>query len=159
TVSMGGNVMQKQVFDGERGMASAMGQKSELEGKQLDEMRLQAKIFPELDYTEEGYKLTLDEVEDIDGNPAYKVLVTNPLGTTVTEFYDVATAYKVRTVTNQETQMGPMTITASMGDYRDVEGVKIPFSVKQQTGPQAMDMKVVSVDLNSGVSDDVFSVE
>lgn len=159
TVSMGGNVMQKQVFDGERGMASAMGQKTELQGSQLDEMRLQAKLFPEMDYTGEGYQLTLNDVEDIDGNPAYKVVITKPTGVTTTEFYDVATGYKVRTVSTQETQMGAITVTASMNDYRDVEGVKIPFAVKQQTGPQTMDMKVVSVELNSGVSDDVFSME
>jgi predicted Zn-dependent peptidase len=159
TVSMGGNVMQKQVFDGERGMATAMGQKTELEGKQLDEMRLQAKMFPELDYANGEYQLELLEVEDLGGQPAYKLQVTNPSGTSVTEFYDVASSLKVRTITTQETQMGPMTVSASYDDYRDVEGVKIPFALKQQTGPQTMDMKVVSVELNSGVSDDVFKVE
>ncbi len=159
TVSMGGNVMQKQVFDGERGMATAMGQKTELEGKQLDEMRLQAKMFPELDYANGEYQLELLEVEDLGGQPAYKLQVTNPSGTSVTEFYDVASSLKVRTITTQETQMGPMTISANYDDYRDVEGVKIPFALKQQTGPQTMDMKVVSVELNSGVSDDVFKVE
>jgi len=159
TVSMGGNVMQKQVFDGERGMATAMGQSTELTGSQLDEMRLQAKMFPELDYANGEYQLELLEVEDLGGQPAYKLQVTNPSGTSVTEFYDVASGLKVRTLTTQETQMGPMTISANYDDYRDVDGIKIPFALKQQTGPQAMDMKVVSVELNSGVSDDVFKVE
>jgi len=159
TVSMGGNVMQKQVFDGERGMATAMGQSTELTGKQLDEMRLQAKMFPELDYANGEYQLELLEVEDLGGQPAYKLLVTNPAGTSVTEFYDVASGLKMRTITTQETQMGPMTVSASYDDYRDVDGVKIPFALKQQTGPQTMDMKVVTVELNSGVSDDVFKVE
>ncbi len=159
TVSMGGNILQKQVFDGERGMATAMGQSTELTGKQLDEMRLQAKIFPELDYANGEYQLELMEVEDVDGKPAYKVQVTNPAGTATIEFYDVATGLKVRTVSTQETQMGPMTVSASYGNYQDVEGVKIPFSLKQQTGPQTMDMKVVSAELNSGISDEVFNVE
>jgi predicted Zn-dependent peptidase len=159
TVSMGGNILQKQVFDGERGMATAMGQSTELTGKQLDEMRLQAKIFPELDYANGEYQLELMEVEDVDGKPAYKVQVTNPAGTATIEFYDVATGLKVLTVSTQETQMGPMTVSASYGDYQDVEGVKIPFSLKQQTGPQTMDMKVVSAELNSGISDEVFNVE
>jgi zinc protease len=159
TVSMGGNVMQKQVFDGERGMTSAMGQTTEVTGKQLDDLKLQAKIFPELDYASGEYRLELEEVENIDGKPAYKVKVTNPAGTTATEFYDVASGLKVRTISTQETQMGPMTVSASYGDYREVDGVKIPFSLKQQTGPQTMDLKVLSVELNSGVSDDVFSLE
>jgi predicted Zn-dependent peptidase len=159
TVSMGGNVMQKQVFDGERGMATAMGQSTELTGSKLDEMRLQAKMFPELDYSDGEYQTELLEVEDLAGKPAYKLQVTSPSGTSVTEFYDVASGLKVRTLTTQETQMGPMTISANYDDYRDVDGIKIPFTLKQQTGPQAMDMKVVSVEFNSGVSDDVFNVE
>ncbi len=159
TMSLGGNVMQKQVFDGEKGIIIAMGQKTELEGKQIDEIRNQAKIFNELDYTGGDYEIVLDGMEDINGNPAYKIVVKNPAGVTTTEFYDAATKYKIRTVSTQDTEMGIMTISSDIGDYREVDGVMIPFAVKQQVGPQSMDMKVESVKLNSGVSDEVFNID
>jgi zinc protease len=159
TTSMGGNVMQKQVFDGERGMVSAMGQTMELSGKQLADMKIQAKMFPELEYKKLGYDLKLIEVEEIDGKPAYKVQISNPEGTSKNEYFDVSTGLKVRTVASQETQMGPMTVTSNFGDYREVDGVKFPFALKQQVGPQNVDLKVVSVELNSGVSDELFKID
>jgi len=159
TTSMGGNVMQKQVFDGQRGMVSAMGQNMELSGKQLSDMKMQAKLFLELEYKTLGYGLKLLDPEKIDGKPVYKVQITSPEGTAKTEFFDVATGLKVRTVSSQDTQMGPMTITANYGDYREVSNIKIPFALKQQMGPQALDLKVLSVELNSGISDDLFKID
>lgn len=159
TTGMGGNIMQKQVFDGERGQVEAMGQKMELSGKQLEDMKMQAKLFPELEYKNMGFELKLAEIEDIEGKPAYKVQITSPQGTTKTEFFDVASGLKVRTVASQDTQMGPMTVTANMSDYREVDGIKFPFAIKQQAGPQALDLKVDSIEMNKGVSDDLFVIE
>ena len=157
--SVGGNPMQKQIFDGEKGVISAMGQKMELSGKQLADMKLQAKMHLELEYEELGFSLEMKGIEDINGKPAYKVQVTGPDSYSKTEYFDAESGLKVRTVTSQETQMGPVNVTVSYGDYRDISGLKFPFSVKQQAGPQALDLKVTSVELNTGVSDDVFRIE
>lgn len=159
TTGMGGNVMQKQVFDGTRGVMSAMGQTMELSGKQLAEMKNQANLQIELDYQKLGFKLELLEAEDVDGKPAYKVQITSPEGTAKTEYYDMGTGLKVKTVATQDTQMGPMTVTASYGDYREVDGILFPFSIKQQVGPQNLDMKVDGIDINKGVSDDLFKID
>ena len=71
----------------------------------------------------------------------------------------MGTGLKVKTVTTQDTQMGPMTVTASYGDYREVDGILFPFSIKQQVGPQNLDMKVDGIDINKGVSDDLFKID
>ncbi len=159
TTSMGGNVLQKQVFDGERGMVSAMGQNMELSGKQLSDMKMQAKLNLEMEYKSLGFGLKLLDPDNIDGKPVYKVQITSPEGTVKTEFFDVTTGLKVRTVSSQDTQMGPMTITVNYGDYREVANVKFPFAITQQMGPQAIDLKVLSVELNSGISDDLFKID
>ena len=159
TTSMGGNIMQKQVFDGERGQISAMGQKMELTGSQLVDMKSQARIIPELDYRNLAYQLKLVDMESIEGKPAYKVQITSPEGSSKTEFFDVATGLKIRTVASQDTPMGAMTIAVTLGDYRSVDGIKVPFSLKQVVGPQTIDLKVASVEFNSGIPDDVFSMD
>lgn len=156
--SVGGNPMQKQIFDGEKGVVTAMGQKMELSGKQLADMKMQAKMNLELEYEQLGFKLEMNGIEDINGKPAYKVQVTGPDGYAKTEYFEVESGLKVRTVSSQDTQMGPVTVTISYGDYREIEGLKFPFSVKQQAGPQALDMKVISVELNTGVTDDLFII-
>ncbi|MFZ5431419.1 MAG: M16 family metallopeptidase [Bacteroidota bacterium] len=159
TTSVGGNVMQKQVLNGDRGQVSAMGQKMELSGTQLEEMKTQARIFPELDYKSMGYEVSLTEIEAVEGKPAYKVKVTAPGGNSKTDFFDVASGLKVRTVASQQTQMGPMTVTASYSDYRETNGIKIPYAIKQSVGPQNIDLKVTAVEINGGISDDLFSLE
>lgn len=159
TTSVGGNVMQKQVLNGDRGQVSAMGQKMELSGTQLEEMKTQARIFPELDYNSMGYEVSLTEIEAVEGKPAYKVKVTAPGGNSKTDFFDVASGLKVRTVASQQTQMGPMTVTASYSDYRETNGIKIPYAIKQSVGPQNIDLKVTAVEINGGISDDLFSLE
>lgn len=159
TVSVDGNVMQKQVFDGTRGMTSAMGQNMELAGDQLEEMKEQAILFPEIQYKENGYTLKLLEIENIDGKPAYKVQVTSAKGKSKTEFFDTASGLRVRSVATQDTPMGEITVTSNFADYREVEGIKFPFQINQQLGPQGMDLKVEEIKLNSGLSDDLFKVE
>jgi zinc protease len=157
--SVGGNPMQKQIFDGEKGVITAMGQKMVLTGKQLADMKMQAKMNPELEYEQLGFTAELAGMEDINGKPSYKVQITGPDGYAKTEYFDAESGLKMRTVSSQDTQMGPVTVTISYGDYREIDGLKFPFSVKQQAGPQALDMKVVSVEVNTGVSDDVFKIE
>ena len=159
STSVGGNVMQKQVLNGDRGQISAMGQKMELSGAQLEEMKTQSRIFPELEYKTLGYELKLTDMESIDGKPAYKVQVTTPGGSIKTDFFDVASGLKVKTVASQQTQMGPMTVNTSYSDYRETAGVKIPFVITQSVGPQNLDLKVTSVELNSGIPDELFSIE
>jgi hypothetical protein len=52
-----------------------------------------------------------------------------------------------------------MTIVTNYDDYREVNGVLFPFTISQQMGPQMLDMKVTSIEVNSGLSAAEFSVD
>ena len=158
-LSMGGNVMQKQVFDGTRGRISAMGQSQEITGDDLTELKLQAALFPELRYAELGYTLELAGIEQIDGQDAYRVRFTSPTGSVRNEFFSLETGLRISSQVNQETPMGSMTMVTNFSDYREVNGVMYPFSIKQQVGPQMLDMKVNSIEVNTGLSDNDFQVD
>ncbi len=158
-MTMGGNVMQEQIFDGERGMMRGMQGTMEMEGEMLDQMKAQAAINPELTYQEKGYTLTLDGVETVEGKQAYKVNITSPQDVTITEFFDVDTGLKLRTLISQDTPMGPMTQTTDYTDYREVGGLLFPFMMRQQAGPQVFDLEVKSVEINQGLDDAVFSID
>lgn len=43
-----------------------------------------------------GYTLTLDGIKDVEGTPAYKVIVSTPLGSTVTNYYSVESGLKIK---------------------------------------------------------------
>ncbi|MFO7924488.1 MAG: insulinase family protein [Bacteroidales bacterium] len=158
-MSMGGNVMQQQVFDGTRGKASGMQGTMEIEGDMLEEMKMQALMNPELSYRERGFTLKLDGVENVNGENAYKINITSPRDITITEFFSIDSGLKLRTVTTQESPMGQVTQITDYEDYREVDGMKFPFLMKQQVGPQTFDMEVKSIEINQGLEDGIFSID
>jgi len=136
SLSMGGNVFQEQIFDGKRGVVSSMGQKQEVIGDDLKELELQAALFPELNYEKLGYSLELTGIEKPDNKETYRIKLTGPTGKVSSEFYCLETGLKLRSEMSQETPMGVTTIVTNYADYKEINGVKFPYSIKQQAGPQ-----------------------
>lgn len=159
SLGMGGNPLQVQVFDGKRGMMTSMGQKQEITGDDLKELELQSTLFPELTYEKMGYSLELSGIEKPDGEEAYRIKITGPTGKVSSEFYSVATGLKLRSEMSQETPMGVMTIVTLFSDYNEVSGVKFPHNIKQQAGQQNIEMKVSSIQINTGLDDSSFTIE
>lgn len=158
TMTMGGNVLQRQVFDGTRGKVTAMGQTRELSGADLEELKMQAVLFPELQLAALGFSLELAGIEPVDGKDAYNVRITSATGRVRNEFFCIETGLRLKIQITQETPMGQMSIITLFGDYKEVQGVKFPHTIKQQLGPQAIDMKVSTITINSGLTPATFSV-
>ncbi len=146
-----------QKYDGEKMEMSQMGQKQMItEGPQLEDAKESAMIAPQLNYGDEGYVLDLKGSEDMDGKNVYKIVVTNPSGKKVTQYYDSATSLLVKNVST----MGEQTITQEMDDYREVSGVKFPYSMKLiGAAPVPMEMKVKDVEVNGAIDAAVFMIQ
>ena len=43
-------------------------------------------------------------------------------------------------------------------DYRDVDGLKFPFKLKQIFGLQSIDLTVISIKINQGLEDIIFEI-
>lgn len=155
-VTMNGNVMQKQVFDGESGRMSGMQGEQEMEGEMLEEMKIQAILFPETRYDELGYGTILNGIEEVDGNDAYVVEVTSPSGTKSIHYFDTESGLKVKTSATMNTQMGEMVQTTLFDNYQEVNGIQVPYSMTQSVGPQSFDITVENVTLNEDIEDSVF---
>lgn len=151
---MNGNVVSKQVFDGEKGkMQSPMGEQV-IEGEALTQMKESAKIFPELTYMKDGVKLKIEGIENVDGKETYKVVVTKPSGTVSSVFYGVEDGLKYKEVA--QTPQGAVSTT--FADYEVVDGILFPMTMKQVMGPQSFDIQIKSVELNTGIEDSRFEV-
>ncbi len=161
-VSMNGQVMSKQITDGQKGIEYGMGGASRpVEGDDLTDLLEQAKICPEMDYAASGYQLTLKGVEAVNGKNAYVVEVERPGGKKTTEYYDMATSLKIRETTTEEGPDGTgMTITNDILEYKEVNGVKIP-SVLNVGGiaPIPLRAEIKDVKVNSGLADGLFEVK
>ncbi|MCI5082772.1 MAG: insulinase family protein [Saprospiraceae bacterium] len=162
TAKMSGMVMNETKFDGQKAKISQMGQNVPVDENTNKEMRQQARMFPERTYLSDGYKLELSGIETINGKKAYAVVVTTPSGSKTTEYYDMATSLKIRTVMTQSGPQGEVTVTNDFSDYREVEGfgIKIPYQTTS-TGmaPVPITLKTESVKINTGLEDSVFEVK
>jgi len=98
-------------------------------------------------------------MEQVDGKDAYNVKITSPTGRVRNEFCCKETGFRLSTHVSQDTPMGPMVIITQFADYRKVNNVYFPHSVKQQLGPQMIDMKVNSIEFNTGLTIEQFKVD
>ncbi len=157
SVSMMGQEMMKTVSDGQTASRTMQGRSQKLEGKDLD-MAIQGGMFPELYFSANKVTSVLEGTEKVDGKDAYRVKNSTPGGATWTNLYDAATGLKLQTISMQRGPQGEVAQTVSYDDYKDVSGVKIPYTIKQPMGPMTMTLVVDKVEVNKGLTDADFSV-
>lgn len=159
-VKMGGNLMQKQVFDGEKGASSGMQGSKKIEGDEALDMAISSAIVEEVEYLNQGIDLNLISIENINGSDAYGVEVTMPSGKKSTRYYDSESGLLVRTTNVMEGPQGAMTLSTDYEDYKEFSGVMFPTAIKQPMNPQMkMDIKVTEVLVNEDVDESLFKVE
>nr|WP_315163119.1 pitrilysin family protein [uncultured Flavobacterium sp.] len=145
-LAMGTMSLMKQVVNEKGAYVMQQGQRQNIEGTMLTDMKASATTFEELLLSKkEG--LVLGGIETINGKEAYAV----KNGKT-TFYYDVTSGLKL--AESKVIEQGGQTITqtTNYGDYKDVKGVKIPFNIIQNVGFE-LDIKMSDVKINEGVSD------
>ncbi len=159
-ISMNGNPMSKQVYDGQKGAQIAMGQSQPVEGQELNDMKEQAMFSKETAYRTGGYKLMLKGAEEVNGANAYVLEVERPDGKKTTEYYDMKSGLKVREVSPGVGADGqPSMQMVEMADYQPVNGVLIPHTLNV-TGLLPVPVKIVvkEIKANAGIDDTMFKI-
>ena len=151
---MGGNVLSKQVFNGEKAKVTSPMGEQEVSGPELEDMKIQSTLNAELYFEQLGVVVELKGLEDVEGSPAWKLQMTTPSGKNMVDFYDKESGFKVKSVNQQ----GQMSITIMYSDYREVDGLMFPFQMKQIVGPQTFDVTTTSININKGIEDLVFKL-
>ncbi|HQV39717.1 MAG: insulinase family protein [Flavobacteriales bacterium] len=158
-MKMGEMLLQKLVFDGERGKVSGMGGEKELIDTDLDEVRGSAYAFPELHYAEMEQVAKLMGIVDIDGAKAYRLNVKTLAGGQFDEYYDTTSGLKIRKKEFQSQEgAGGFQVITDYADYAPEGGVLFPHTLKQKGGMD-MTLTATKISVNQGIADSVFSVE
>lgn len=150
-------VKQTTSFNGEVGKQITNGQESLIEGKQLDELKLQSTMNLFLHYDELGITPTLKGIKTINGKDAYEIELLLPSGKKWFNYYDVESGFKIREITTVESPQGSFDQTIDMSDYREVSGVLFPHKLSQQLGPQSIELEVTEIKVNQDLSDGFFN--
>ena len=116
-------------------------------------------LFSVFAYKKNDVKKKLTGMEKVNGKDTYKLTLTFPSGKKVTQYYNVDDGLRVKEVSSLKTPRGSFSQTTEFGNYKKVDGIKYPFKISQQMGPQNITMTVTSVEVNKGVKDSIFKVK
>jgi predicted Zn-dependent peptidase len=148
SVTAMGQVVQKQVFDGKQGYSEQMGQKAPMKPEQIAEKQKNTELFEELGFAKSSdYKVT--GIEKIGGEDSYAVK-----GNNVTYYYSVATGLKTGETRTAKAQGQEVTIPTTFSDYKDVNGVKMPYTILINQMGMDMVMNVKSYEVNQAKDSD-----
>ena len=89
---------------------------------------------PLVDYAAKGHKVELLGKEDVDGTECYKLKVSLAGGKEVTFFIDPVSNMIIRAKETRKMNGQDAELQTDFSDYKDVEGVRMPFSITQQFG-------------------------
>ena len=125
------------------------GQRKDLTGEELAEMKSGAVPFEELNLLNKT-DLALGAVENINGADAYAI----KNGKT-TYYFDVKSGLKVGEAKEMEQMGQKMTQTTYYADYKEVKGIKFPHKTTLNIG---MELELITSDvkINEGVTEEDF---
>ena len=103
-------------------------------------------------------KVECTGVEPIDGHICYRVVLTPKDGQPETRYYDKKSFLLVRTNMIMKSEMGEIPAESSASDYRTVDGVLVPFLVKQKVLGQEFTVTLQSVKTNVEIPKNRFKV-
>lgn len=159
TVKMGAMDLMKQVFDGDKGKMSQMGQSQELGPDEINDIRKQIEIAPEVNYSNGKTKMDLKGIDVLDGEEVYLMEVTDETGDMTTTYFSVKTGLKVKEFASKTEGAETVTIETIYKDYKDFGGVKFPTLVKTNAGGQAFDISTTDMIINPNLDDTLFKVD
>jgi outer membrane lipoprotein-sorting protein len=129
---------------------------SDITGAQLADMKRGADFYRDIKLKELYPKRTLKGKESVNGKDAYVVELTPTEGSGETWSFDADTGLAVRVQSQMEGDNGLVEVDISLGDYREVDGVKYPYLIHQSFGQLAFTIKFTDVQQNVAIDDAKF---
>ena len=128
----------------------------------IKEMKIQADIDGELiDYAKKGFKVSAQGEEDVEGAMAYKLILVTDKNDVINFFIDKETGYLVKQSFKQKNEDGSEAESEYLfSNFKTVEGLTRPFEMQANSKYMGQvyktPIKIISIEANKEVSDDLF---
>jgi hypothetical protein len=130
----------------------------EITGNQLQNMLNANFPTPLLKYKEAGAKVELAGKEKVGARDAYVLQFTPKAGSVSKQFYDAETYVLLRVIMKVDfPELGEIEQTTDLSDYREADGVKVPFSVTVVNPAQTVTITLAKVEHNKPIDEAMFS--
>ena len=155
--TMAGNTVLEQKVNGDDVTMIQMGRSAPVDDATRLSMQVEAHIIPEMVYNAYDVKTKLIGIENINGKSAYAVEVSYPTGNSVTNYFDKESGLKIKSTVKVNGPQGEVAMSQEFLDYKAVDGVKFPQTIKLPMGPgMTMSATVTSMELNVDIDDAEF---
>jgi serine/threonine protein kinase len=134
----------------------ATGELREIEGGELEGTKRDADFYKELDFKELYTNLSIRGKEKVKGRDSVVIEATLPEGGSDLLYFDAETGLLVRTDVTRETPQGTLTNETYFEDYREVDGIRIPFTVRLSSSILNIVIRVREVRHNVQIKDSIF---
>jgi zinc protease len=153
-----GEVKQFLYYSNGKGVMKIGDEKITLEGKELERLNYDAIMQFILDPESYGVKSEYVGRELVDSTDCFEIKYVLPSGIRWFQYYSVETGLKTKETKEIQTKQGLFEQETYFSDYREVDGLKFPFSIIQYFGNQEIDLTVTSIEINTGLDDKIFEV-
>lgn len=122
-----------------------------LEGAQRSDMLLRARLDRYTEWRAHYPSARLAGEAEADGRPCTEVVLTPRDGRPETLCFDKETGLLTRLAMTVSTPGGDIAVETVMSDYRDVDGIRMPFQMKSRLPGQERLMRIESVSHNADI--------
>lgn len=145
-------------FDGKVAWADdpSNGVKEET-GAAFDAAKSEADFYHQLDLRKIYSNLKVSGTEKVGDHDTFVLDATNAEGDIDKMYFDTKTWLLVRSANHRHTDNGVVVYQADIDDYRDVNGIKIPFTVNQTSTEASFTIKYTDIQQNVDLADGQFS--
>ncbi len=137
-------------------VGTAAGRFRMIQDNQRSEIIQEASLIPELHYSDPGYHLDLNGLDSFDGKDYYVLTVQYPDGSESTSQYDAQSGLKLNEVISSKVRGRTIREHFQFGNYQSVNGILFPFSRTSFLLRRPLELKVQSIQVDTGVPDSDF---
>jgi outer membrane lipoprotein-sorting protein len=150
-----------QAFDGSNGWVTSFlgGDALPASEDELKSMRVDADFDgPLIDYRDKGDTIEFVGKENVNGTAAYKLKVTLNDGNIEYFYLDAATGLELKQTRTVKQQGQNVEVTTSFENYKQINGLTFPFSIKQTKGNAQEQITIEKVETNTTADDSIFKM-
>jgi hypothetical protein len=123
----------ERAFNGTVGWEKSATGVRDLRGEEIGNLRRYPSFYTDLKLKEQFSRIGFGGKQKIDGRDVYALRATTTAGGRETLFFDVETGFLVRRASSLATPVGNIPEQVDFSDYRDVDGLKLPFTIKVES--------------------------
>jgi hypothetical protein len=117
-------------FDGQNGWEKSQRGLRDLQGQELGMLKRYPDIFKDSVLQGQFTRISFSRKDKIDGKDVYLLSAIGVDGRGERLFFDAQTGLLVRRITSTPTMVGLIPEQVDYEDYRDVDGIKMPFTIR-----------------------------